>query len=75
MPLLISSPAIAKAIATATATATAISLATAPAPETQWLLPASLFRLLVVGSIIGLTVATLVIVLIWLKEWRQGQVW
>ncbi|TVS01489.1 MAG: hypothetical protein EA413_14095 [Cyanobium sp. PLM2.Bin73] len=67
MPLLITSPTIATAIATA--------LATAPAPETQWLLPANLFRLVVVGSVIGLTVATLVIVLIWLKEWRQGQVW
>lgn len=41
----------------------------------QWLLPAALFRLLVVGSIIGLAMATLVIVLIWVKEWRQGQVW
>lgn len=42
---------------------------------TQWLLPPGLFRLLVVGSIIGLAMATLVIVLIWLKEWREGQVW
>jgi hypothetical protein len=65
MPLLIACPTI----------ATATALATAPAPETQWLLPANLFRLVVVGSVIGLTVATLVIVLIWLKEWRQGQVW
>ncbi|MEX1316264.1 MAG: hypothetical protein AB1Z22_03935 [Synechococcaceae cyanobacterium] len=45
------------------------------APVTQWLLPAALFRLLVVASIIGLAMATLVIVLIWLKEWRQGKVW
>lgn len=47
----------------------------AAAPASQWLLPANLFRLLVVGSIIGLVMATLVIVLIWLKEWRQGKVW
>jgi hypothetical protein len=65
MPLLITCPTI----------ATATALATAPAPETQWLLPANLFRLLVVGSIIGLVMATLVIVLIWLKELRQGKVW
>jgi hypothetical protein len=73
MPLLITCPTIATATATVIATATA--LATAPAPETQWLLPANLFRLLVVGSIIGLVMATLVIVLIWLKELRQGKVW
>ncbi|MEO1002813.1 MAG: hypothetical protein AAFX65_06860 [Cyanobacteria bacterium J06638_7] len=48
-------------------------LSTATNP--QWLLSASLFRLLVVGSIIGLATATLVIVLIWLKEWREGKVW
>jgi hypothetical protein len=47
----------------------------AAAAPSQWLLPAALFRLLVVGSIIGLAMATLVIVLIWLKEWRQGKVW
>lgn len=64
MPLLI----------TALITANRSAFATT-APTTQWLLPASLFRLLVVGSIIGLVVATLVIVLIWLKELRQGQVW
>jgi hypothetical protein len=75
MPLLTAGPTIAKTIAGVTGSATTITLAAAPAPETQWLLPASLFRLLVVGSIIALTVATMVIVLIWLKEWRQGQVW
>ena len=53
-------------------------LLTAPATTpavSEWLLPASLFRLLVMGSIIGLAMATLVIVLIWLREWRQGKVW
>jgi hypothetical protein len=51
-------------------------LATTPAPEvSQWLLPASLFRLLVLGGLAGLMLATLVIVLIWLVEWRRGQVW
>lgn len=49
-------------------------IASLPATS-QWLLPAALFRLLVLGSIIGLAMATLVIVLIWLKEWRQGKVW
>jgi hypothetical protein len=67
MGLLISAPAIPLAIPPA--------MGAAPAAATQWLLPANLFRLLVVGSIVGLVVATLVIVLIWLKEWRQGQVW
>ncbi len=52
-----------------------LSTASATPAATEWLLPASLFRLLVVGSIIGLALATLVIVLIWLKEWREGQVW
>jgi hypothetical protein len=49
-------------------------LLTAPS-TTEWLLPAALFRLLVMGSIIGLAMATLVIVLIWLKEWHEGKVW
>jgi hypothetical protein len=50
--------------------------ATTPAPETsQWLLPAPLFRLLVLGGLGGLVLATVVIVAIWLVEWRRGQVW
>lgn len=34
-----------------------------------------LFRLLVLGGLGGLVLATVVIVAIWLVEWRRGQVW
>ncbi|MCH9713149.1 MAG: hypothetical protein K0U63_01155 [Cyanobacteria bacterium] len=44
-------------------------------PPSQWLLPAPLFRLLLLGGLVGLVLATLVIVAIWLVEWRRGQVW
>lgn len=50
--------------------------ATTPAPDAnQWLLPAPLFRLLVLGGLGWLVLATMVIVAIWLVEWRRGQVW
>jgi hypothetical protein len=48
--------------------------AAASAP-TQWLMSESLFTLVVNGSIAGLILATLVIVLIWVVEWRNGKVW
>jgi hypothetical protein len=46
-----------------------------PAADPQWLLPRSLFNLVVVGSIAGLVLATLVILTIWVIEWRGGKVW
>ncbi|EDY37793.1 hypothetical protein CPCC7001_672 [Cyanobium sp. PCC 7001] len=47
----------------------------APAAGPQWLLPRSLFNLVVVGSIAGLVLATLVILTIWAIELRGGKVW
>lgn len=44
-------------------------------PSSLWLLPAPLFRLLVLGGVVGLVLATLVIVAIWVVEWRRGQAW
>ena len=41
----------------------------------QWLLSRALFNLVVVGSIAGLVLATLVILTIWVIEWRHGKVW
>ncbi|SBO42819.1 hypothetical protein [Cyanobium sp. NIES-981] len=53
-----------------------LTAAAAAAPgTTQWLLPRSLFNLVVVGSIAGLVLATLVILTIWVIEWRGGKVW
>jgi hypothetical protein len=39
------------------------------------MLPRSLFNLVVVGSVAGLVLATLVILTIWVIEWRGGKVW
>ncbi|MFQ6539705.1 MULTISPECIES: hypothetical protein [Aphanothece] len=47
----------------------------ASSPPAQWLMSAPLFSLVVKGSITGLILATLVIVLIWVVEWRNGKVW
>lgn len=46
-----------------------------PAASPQWLLPRSLFNLVVVGSIAGLVLAILVILTIWAIELRGGKVW
>lgn len=48
--------------------------AAAPIPG-QWLLPAPLFRLLVLGGVVGLVLATVAIVAIWVVEWRRGRAW
>ncbi len=41
----------------------------------EWLVSREVFKLVVLGSIVGLVVATLVILTIWFLEWRQGRVW
>ena len=46
-----------------------------PPPATEWLLSGPLFSLVVNGSIVGLALATITIVLIWVVEWRNGKVW
>ena len=40
-----------------------------------WIAGPGLFGLIVKGSLVGLAVAVLALVLIWAIEWRRGRVW
>ena len=44
-------------------------------PTTEWLVSESMFALVVKGSIAGLLLAIVAILLIWFQEWRKGKVW
>lgn len=51
-------------------------LLSTPAPgHSPWLLPLPLFRLLLLTGLVGLVLAVLVILGIWLVELRRGRVW
>ncbi len=41
----------------------------------SWFAGPGLFRLVVFGSLVGLTMALLGLLAIWWLEWRDGQVW
>lgn len=45
------------------------------APAGSWLISGWWFGLVVYGSIVGLVLATVVILGIWFVEWRNGRVW
>ena len=40
-----------------------------------WVADLSLFRLLVFGSLAGLALAVIALLLIWFQEWRKGDIW
>ena len=41
----------------------------------SWIAGPGLFSLIVKGSLVGLAIAVLALVLIWAIEWRRGRVW
>jgi type II secretory pathway pseudopilin PulG len=40
-----------------------------------WIAGSTLLELVVVGSLVGLILAVLALLLIWWIEWRQGRIW
>lgn len=66
MPLLPPSPSLSTSL---------LAAATSASPTITWILPRPLFKIVVLGSIIGLVIATLVILAIWVVELRRGKVW
>jgi hypothetical protein len=40
-----------------------------------WIAGSTLFELVVVGSLVGLILAVLALLLIWWIEWRRGRIW
>jgi hypothetical protein len=41
----------------------------------RWLADLPLLQLLVYGSVVGLALSVLILLIIWWKEWRRGDVW
>ncbi len=41
----------------------------------RWLVDLPLLRLVIYGSVAGLALSVLVLLLIWWNEWRRGDVW
>lgn len=41
----------------------------------SWIAGSTLLELVVVGSLVGLVLAVLALLLIWWIEWRQGRIW
>ena len=52
-----------------------MSLLLVKSTPTEWLMTESMFALVVKGSIAGLLLAIVAILLIWFQEWRKGKVW
>ena len=46
----------------------------ASAPR-RWLADLPLLQVLIYGSVAGLALSVLILLLIWWKEWRRGDVW
>ena len=46
----------------------------ASAPS-RWLADLPLLQVLIYGSVAGLALSVLILLLIWWKEWRRGDVW
>jgi hypothetical protein len=40
-----------------------------------WIAGPTLFELVVMGSLVGLILAVLALLLIWWIEWRRGRIW
>jgi hypothetical protein len=40
-----------------------------------WIAGSTLLELVVMGSLVGLILAVLALLLIWWIEWRQGRIW
>ena len=40
-----------------------------------WIAGSTLLELVVVGSLVGLILAVLALLLIWWIEWRRGRIW
>ena len=49
--------------------------ATAPPLAATWIASLTLLRLVVFGSLAGLALAVVVLLVIWWREWRSGQAW
>ena len=41
----------------------------------RWLTDLPLLQVLIYGSVAGLALSVLILLLIWWKEWRRGDVW
>ena len=41
----------------------------------RWLADLPLLQVLIYGSVAGLALSVLILLLIWWKEWRRGDVW
>jgi len=41
----------------------------------RWLADLPLLQVLIYGSVAGLALSVLILLIIWLKEWRRGDVW
>jgi hypothetical protein len=48
---------------------------TALLATTSWLASLNLLRLVVYGSLAGLALAVVVLLVIWWREWRSGKAW
>ena len=51
------------------------TLALALLANTTWIASLNLLRLVVFGSLAGLTVAVVALLVIWWREWRSNNVW
>lgn len=52
-----------------------LGTATAPPLAATWIASPTLLRLVVFGSLAGLALAVVVLLVIWWREWRSGQAW
>jgi hypothetical protein len=48
---------------------------TAPLIAATWIASLSLLRLVIFGSLAGLALAVVVLLVIWWREWRSGKAW